>query len=252
MARVLQREVSIALPTVSSTVGERSTCRAGRGEGDSVAILAQRTASGLSSMAAGSEHSSPTKEKGEDIVIPRSTLNSLPCTRMQKDNTCCKSGRIATDIKENNNRVLYMYIGGSAVDHEQSYLLGSVMISCQVWRWAALVCAAARIVGPTCNNSLGPLNPALVIPMDGEDGDSTMAAHTACQNLCKDAWEQANCQRYNWLLIDHMKERHFDLDREKHESEAVDTQLTMQERDYEVDVKAFLASSHVDRSVCRR
>ena len=43
-----------------------------------------------------------------------------------------------------------------------------------------------------------------------------------------------------------MEERHFDLDREKHESEAVDTPLTMQERDYEVDVKAFLASSHVD------
>ena len=139
-----------------------------------------------------------------------------------------------------------MYIGGGAVDHEQSYLLGGVVVSCKDWRWAALVYAAARIVGPTCNNSLGPLNPALVIPMDGEDGDSTMAAHTACQNLCKDTWEQANCQCCNWMLVDHMEERRFDLDREERESEAVGTQLTMQERDYEVAVKAFLADSHVD------
>ena len=30
----------------------------------------------------------------------------------------CKSGRIATTIKDKNNSVLYMYIGGGAVDHE--------------------------------------------------------------------------------------------------------------------------------------
>ena len=139
-----------------------------------------------------------------------------------------------------------MYIGGGVVDHEQSYLLGSVMISCQVWRCAALVYAAARIVGLACNNSLGPLNPALVIPMDGEDGESTMAAHTAFENLCKDTWEQANCQCCNWMLVDHMEERRFDLDRRERQSEAVGTQLAMQKRAYEADVKAFLAGSHVD------
>ena len=32
-------------------------------------------------------------------------------------NKACKSGRIATAIKDNNNSVLYMYIGGGAVDH---------------------------------------------------------------------------------------------------------------------------------------
>ena len=32
-------------------------------------------------------------------------------------NKACKSGRIATAIKNNNNSVLYMYIGGGAVDH---------------------------------------------------------------------------------------------------------------------------------------
>ena len=32
-------------------------------------------------------------------------------------NKACKSGRISTAIKENNNSVLYMYIGGGAVDH---------------------------------------------------------------------------------------------------------------------------------------
>ena len=32
----------------------------------------------------------------------------------------------STAIKENNNSVLYIYIGGGAVDHEQSYLPGGV------------------------------------------------------------------------------------------------------------------------------
>ena len=32
-------------------------------------------------------------------------------------NKACKSGRIATAIKDNNNSVLYMYIGGGAVDN---------------------------------------------------------------------------------------------------------------------------------------
>ena len=32
-------------------------------------------------------------------------------------NKACKTGRIATAIKDNNNSVLYMYIGGGAVDH---------------------------------------------------------------------------------------------------------------------------------------
>ena len=135
---------------------------------------------------------------------------------------------------------------GDAVDHEQSYLLGGVVVSCKDWRWAALVYAAARRVGLACNNSLDPLNPALVIPMDGGDGDSTMAAHTAFQNLCKDTWEQANCQCCNWMLADHTEERRFDLDRRERQSEAVGTQLAIQKRDYEVDVKAFLAGSHVD------
>ena len=165
---------------------------------------------------------------------------------MQKDNTYCKSGRITTDIKDNNNRVLCMYIGGGAVDHEQSYLLGSVMISCQVWRWAALVCAAARIVGPTCNNSLGPLNPALMIPMDGEDGELTMAARDAFQTLCNDTWEQANRQCCNEMLVDHTEGSRFDLECRVRQSEAVGTQLAMQRETYEAVVKAFLDDSRVD------
>ena len=66
-----------------------------------------------------------------------------------------------------------MYIGGGAVDHEQSYLLGGVVVSYKDWRWAALVYAATRMAGLASNNSLGPLNSALMIPMDGEDGELT-------------------------------------------------------------------------------
>ena len=83
------------------------------------------------------------------------------------------AGGIATAIKDNNNSVLYMYIGGGAVDHEQSYLLGGVVVSYKNWRWAALVYAATRMAGLASNNSLGPLNSALMIPMDGEDGELT-------------------------------------------------------------------------------
>ena len=64
-------------------------------------------------------------------------------------NKAYKSGRIAAAIKENNNSVLYMYIGRG-------------------------VYAAARIVGLACNNSLGPLESSLVIPMDGEDHEKAM------------------------------------------------------------------------------
>ena len=41
-------------------------------------------------------------------------------------NKACKSGRIAAAIKEDKKKLLYMYVGGGAVDHEQSYLPGGV------------------------------------------------------------------------------------------------------------------------------
>ena len=165
---------------------------------------------------------------------------------MQKDNTCCKSGRIATDIKDNNNRVLCLYIGGGAVDHEQSYLLGGVVVTCKHWRWAALVYAAARIVGLACNNSLGPLNSSLVIPMDGEDHEVAMVTRDAFQTLCNDTWGQANRQCCNEVLVDHTEGSRFDLNCRVRQSEAVGTQLAKERETHEAAVKAFLDDSHVD------
>ena len=82
--------------------------------------------------------------------------------------------------------------------------------------------------------------------MDGEDGELTMEARDAFQKLCNDTWERANSRCCHDMLVDHTKERRFDLDRWERQSEAVGAQLAMQKRDYEADVKAFLAGSHVD------
>ena len=71
-------------------------------------------------------------------------------------NKCCKSGRIATAIKDGHKNMLYMYVGGGAVDYEQSYLLGGLVVACKNWRWGALVSSAARVAALTSNNCLRP------------------------------------------------------------------------------------------------
>ena len=77
-------------------------------------------------------------------------------------NKASKTSKIATAIKEGSNNILYAYLGGSVVDHEQSYLLGSLVVSCKSWRWAALVYAAAKVAGLASNNTLGSLSSFLV------------------------------------------------------------------------------------------
>ena len=139
-----------------------------------------------------------------------------------------------------------MYIGGGAVDHEQSYLLDGVVVTCKHWRWAALVYAAARIVGLACNNSLGPLDSSLVIPMDGEDHEVAMVTRDAFQTLCNDTWGQANRQCCNEVLVDHTEGSRFDLNCRVRQSEAVGTQLAKEREKHEPIVKAFLDDSHVD------
>ena len=67
-------------------------------------------------------------------------------------NKSCQSGRIATTIKDRGKNVLYMYVGGGAVDHEQSYLLGGLVVVFKNWRWAALAYSAARVVGLASNS----------------------------------------------------------------------------------------------------
>ena len=46
-------------------------------------------------------------------------------------NKSCQSARIAAAIKVDRKSVLYMYVGGGAVDHEQSYLLGCLAVVCK-------------------------------------------------------------------------------------------------------------------------
>ena len=83
-----------------------------------------------------------------------------------------------------------MYIGGGAVDYEQSYLLGGLVVVCKTWTWAALVYAAARVVGLASSNSLGPLNSALEISMDGEEGEALEAIRNRFNERCQSVWQR--------------------------------------------------------------
>ena len=46
---------------------------------------------------------------------------------------CCSSDRMATVIKVDRNKKLYLYLGGGAVDLEQSFLLSSLVVCCNGW-----------------------------------------------------------------------------------------------------------------------
>ena len=89
--------------------------------------------------------------------------------------------------------MLYMYIGGGAVSNEQSYLLGSIVVRCKNRRWAALICAAARIAGLASNDCLGPLDTALLTSPEEESGDSSTLAHTPHLDfwqISEDIWQR--------------------------------------------------------------
>ena len=134
-----------------------------------------------------------------------------------------------------------MYIGGGAVGHEQSYLLGGVVVSCKNWRWAALVYAATRIAGLASNNTLGPLNSGLVIPMDGEDGDLAAATQVDFEQLCEDMFERANVVCCNHMLWDLGKQSRFDRGRRELQSTTVGIQLDKAKAEHADGVSAFLA-----------
>ena len=65
-----------------------------------------------------------------------------------------------------------MYVGGGAVDNEQSFLLGCLVVVCKTWKWAAMMCAAARIAGLASNNYFGNIAQELVMSDDDDDTDS--------------------------------------------------------------------------------
>ena len=96
--------------------------------------------------------------------------------------------------------MLYMYIGGSAVYHKQSYLLGSLVVSCKSWRWAALLYAAARVATLASNNSLGPLNSHLMRTMDEDERNS--ATETAFQEVCENIWGRVH-ETFDEMLYEH-------------------------------------------------
>ena len=90
-------------------------------------------------------------------------------------------------------KIVYMYIGGGAVDHEQSYLLGGILVNCKNWQWAALMCAAARIAGLASNNCFGCLNHAFLTSQEDEDGDPSSIASGAQHkffDLTQDIWHR--------------------------------------------------------------
>ena len=103
-------------------------------------------------------------------------------------NKPCTCGRLATAIKDGNNSMLYMYIGGSAVYHKQSYLLGSLVVSCKSWRWAALLYAAARVATLGSSNSLGPLKSNLIRPTNEDERESTTKTVDSFKQVCESMW----------------------------------------------------------------
>ena len=66
-------------------------------------------------------------------------------------NKACRSNRIATTcvdttMKSNKCKRFYMYLGGGAVDQEQTELLSGAVVHAKNWSWAALAVVAARLV----------------------------------------------------------------------------------------------------------
>ena len=99
-----------------------------------------------------------------------------------------------------------MYVGGGAVDHEQSYLLGGIVVICKSWRWAALVYSAVRIAALACNNSIGSFDPSLVVCDENETSESTTSTQTPVVDFRKLTEE-------TWLRVDSLcKNLMYDVD----------------------------------------
>ena len=112
----------------------------------------------------------------------------------------------------------------SAVDHEQSFLLSGLVVSCKSWRWAALVYTAARMAGLVSNNSLGSLSSFLMIPMEAKENDFTTATHLDLQQRCDSMWGRV-CASCNDMLYDLEKKRRTDAGARSAQSEGVGVQL---------------------------
>ena len=134
--------------------------------------------------------------------------------------------------------MLYMYIGGSAVYHKQSYLLG--VVSCKSWRWAALLYAAARVATLASNNSLGPLNSHLMRPMDEDERDSTTETVCSFQQVCESMWGRVR-ETCNESLYELDEEWCTDKSMRSVQSQGVGEQLASLFDDHAADVIDLLS-----------
>ena len=70
-------------------------------------------------------------------------------------NKACESSRLATCILDptrarGNKKQWYVYLGGGAIDVDQSDLLAGGVVLCKDWQWAALTLLAAWLLLCTC------------------------------------------------------------------------------------------------------
>ena len=114
-----------------------------------------------------------------------------------------------------------MYIGGGAVDNDQSFLIGGLVVVCKNWRWAALAHAASRLAGQVCHNSLGPISPELVLPDNSRSVDATTpeaAADWQFHEYCNEVWNK---------LCEHCERTFYDLNIEDKASKEVRSTLAV-------------------------
>ena len=79
--------------------------------------------------------------------------------------------------------MLYLYIGGGAVDNKQSFLIGGLVVVCENWRWAALTHASSRLAGQAYQNSLGPKISELILVENSISGNRATQEKAVCMQF---------------------------------------------------------------------
>ena len=103
-------------------------------------------------------------------------------------NKSCRSGRIATTIIRHGNFLVYMYLGGGAVGDEQSQILSGIVVNCKSWRWAHLVCCAARLLAMAKMNFLNNIHRDLLMASD--EGELVQPSKDAFMDAYEALWEK--------------------------------------------------------------
>jgi len=153
---------------------------------------------------------------------------------------------MATCIKIDRKSVVYMYVGGGAVDHDQSKLLGGLVVVCESWKWAAVIYTAARIAGLASNNYFGNIDQELVISADDDDTDNNATAlQPRCDfpKMCEEMWTRLRTTRH--FFDEEISDIPFDdntyCDRSQ-QSHLMGLQLAEWRRRYAAAVEEFIAA----------